>query len=78
MKEKTAKEKVKSRIAFLERQITRIEARVKNYDSMEDRLTKHGIRAAGVESGRSIAKELELSFLEELLEIMEKEDNHER
>ena len=75
MKEKTLIEKIKSRKTFLEKQIVRIEARVNNYESMEDKITKHGMREWGKESGRIVAKEMEISFLEELLEI--EEDKHE-
>lgn len=72
MKPKTLLEKLKSRKAFLERQITRIESRVKNYQSKEDNLTKHGIRSMGVQEGRIGAKEMELAFLEEIIELEEK------
>lgn len=74
MKEKTLLEKVKSRKAFLERQIDRIEPRINSYKNREEYLSKHGFREWGTEEGRVIAKEMEISFLEEL--IVEEEGKH--
>ncbi|AEW47066.1 hypothetical protein BCP78_0059 [Bacillus phage BCP78] len=73
MKQKTLIEKLKHRKSFLERQIEhRIEPRVNHYKSREDNLSKHGFRTWGTEEGRIGAKEMEIAFLEELIELEEK------
>lgn len=74
MKTKTLIEKIKNRKALLERQVDRLELREKNYENREDNLTKHGFRDWGRLTGRVIAKEMEISFLEEL--IVEEEGKH--
>ncbi|ALA07646.1 hypothetical protein BC01_059 [Bacillus phage BC01] len=67
MKPKTLIEKIKSRKALLERQVDRLELSEKNYESNEDSLSKHGFRSWGKVTGRVLAKEMEISFLEELI-----------
>lgn len=67
MKQKTLIEKIKDRKALLERQVDRLELSEKNYESNEDNLSKHGLRSWGKITGRVLAKEMEISFLEELI-----------
>lgn len=60
-------DKIKARIQYLDRKIKELEEREDAYETKE--LTKHGYSSLGRIRGNIISKEMEISFLESLLEI---------
>lgn len=58
-------EKIKARLVYLDKRIKELEARVETY---KEPLTKHGHIEVGKLRGSIVSKEMEIAFLESLLQ----------